>query len=68
MPSVHAWVLTAGSKVRRTGRHLMGLLERRFGPLDEPIRQRVRTADAETLLQWGERILTAATLAEVVGE
>ena len=47
---------------------LLRLLERRFGPLDEPIRQRVRTADAETLLQWGERILTAGTLEEVVGE
>ncbi len=40
-------------------------LELRFGPLDETSRARIRRADAETLLQWGERVLTAATLAEV---
>jgi predicted transposase/invertase (TIGR01784 family) len=41
------------------------LLERRFGPLAEPVRQRVRLADAETLLEWGDRILTATTLDEI---
>lgn len=47
---------------------LMRLLELRFGPLDEAIRSRVQEADAETLMRWGERILTAATAEEVVGE
>lgn len=46
---------------------LLRQMERRFGPLDEPIRQRLRVADAETLLQWGERVLTAATLEDVFG-
>lgn len=40
----------------------------RFGPLDEALRERVRTADADTLLLWGERILTAATAEDVVRE
>lgn len=40
----------------------------RFGLLEETLRERIRTADAETLLQWGERILTAATAEEVVKE
>ncbi len=47
---------------------LLRQLERRFGPLDEALRQRVRAADADTLLQWGERILTVNTLAEVMEE
>jgi hypothetical protein len=38
----------------------------RFGPLDDALRERIQTADSETLLQWGERILTAATAEEVV--
>jgi hypothetical protein len=44
---------------------LARLLERRFGALDETSRTRIFQADAETLLQWGERVLTATTLAEV---
>jgi len=40
----------------------------RFGPLADGLRERIQTADAETLLQWGERILTAATPEEVVKE
>jgi hypothetical protein len=45
---------------------LLRLMALRFGPLDEALRERVRAADAETLLQWGERILTAATAEDVV--
>jgi len=44
---------------------LLRLLERRFGPVDEVIRIRVRSADLQTLLTWGERILTAQTIEEV---
>jgi predicted transposase/invertase (TIGR01784 family) len=44
---------------------LLRLLERRFGPLDDAIRQQVKIADAEILLLWGERILTAQTIDEV---
>jgi len=44
---------------------LLRLLELRFGPLDETSGARVRRADAETLLRWGEKVLTAASLEEV---
>ena len=47
---------------------LARLLERKFGPLSARIRQRVDRADAETLLTWGERVLTARSLAEVFGD
>lgn len=41
------------------------LLERRFGSLTELARERVVQADSETLLRWGERVLTATTLEDV---
>ena len=44
---------------------LSRMLELRFGPLSEGNRAKVRAADADTLLRWGERILTAATAEEV---
>jgi hypothetical protein len=47
---------------------LLRLMERRFGPLNPNLRERVRTADADTLLVWGERLLTAATPAEILGD
>lgn len=46
---------------------LLHLLERRFGPVDETVRTRVRAADSQTLLTWGERILAAQTIGEVFG-
>ena len=47
---------------------LLRQLERRFGPLGESTRARVLAADPEQLLMWGERILSAETLADVFGE
>lgn len=47
---------------------LLRLLELRFGPIDADIRQRIQMADAETLLRWGERILTATTPEAVVSD
>lgn len=44
---------------------LLRQLELRFGPLTEADRARLVEANADTLLRWGERILTATTLAEV---
>jgi predicted transposase/invertase (TIGR01784 family) len=46
---------------------LIRLLERKFRPLPESARQRIASADAETLLVWGERVLDANTLDEVWG-
>ena len=44
---------------------LLRLLERRFGPVDEVIRTWVRSADSQTLLIWGEQILTAQMIEKV---
>jgi predicted transposase/invertase (TIGR01784 family) len=44
---------------------LLRLLERKFGRLDRQVRARVRAADAESLLAWGERVLTAESLEDV---
>ena len=37
----------------------------KFGPLDEASLARLAAADSDTLLVWGERVLTAANLATV---
>ncbi|HSM28807.1 MAG TPA: DUF4351 domain-containing protein [Thioalkalivibrio sp.] len=44
---------------------LLRQLALRFGVLPESAHAQVESADADTLLQWSERILTATTLDEV---
>jgi hypothetical protein len=44
---------------------LVRLLERKFGPVSEPLRRRLETADEETLLLWSDRILTATSLDDI---
>lgn len=45
---------------------LLRLLERKFGPPSEPVRDRIIQADAETLLCWFDLGLTAHSLDEVL--
>lgn len=45
---------------------LMRLIELKFGPPSEAVRAQINAADADTLLRWSERILTAQTLDEVL--
>ena len=45
---------------------LLRLMERKFGTVPENLRERIEKADADTLLDWSERILTAKTPEEVV--
>ncbi|WP_200252089.1 Rpn family recombination-promoting nuclease/putative transposase [Lamprobacter modestohalophilus] len=40
---------------------LLRQMERKFGPTDVRLRQQIQEADAETLLEWSDRILTAET-------
>jgi predicted transposase/invertase (TIGR01784 family) len=47
---------------------LLRQLARKFGPLPDRVADRVREADAETLLVWSERILTASRCEEVFGD
>ncbi len=47
---------------------LLKQLSRRFGPLPEAASARIQGAEAPQIETWAERVLTAATLAEVLGE
>lgn len=57
---------------RRDGRRegeaavLLLLIEHKFGSPDEAVRERIENADAETLLRWSARVLTAETVEEVL--
>ncbi len=46
---------------------LLRLLKRQYGPLAPEIEDRVRGAQADQLLDWGERLLTSGSLDEVFG-
>ena len=43
-------------------------LQRKFGPLTETALVFVYAADADLLLEWGERLLTAERLDDVFGD
>jgi len=47
---------------------LLRQLRSRFGVLPEDVTARLNTADAETLLRWSERVLSASTLDAVFAE
>ena len=44
---------------------LLQLLHLKFGSLAPEIESRVRSADANSLLEWGKRVLSAGTLADI---
>jgi hypothetical protein len=45
---------------------LLRQLRLKFGPLAPEVEDRVRSADADRLLEWGDRILTAESLQDVL--
>ena len=65
------WTLPWREEVRQEGRQegeatlLLRLFRRKFGSLDPVIEERVHSADAARLLEWGDRFVTANTLDEV---
>ena len=66
-------LMTAGEMLIQQGeargelRMLRKQLTLRFGPLTDAANARLEAADVPTLETWGERVLTAASLDEVVG-
>ena len=53
---------------RGEARILIALLRLRFGDLPAAYRERIESADADTLLRWSERVLTAAGLDEALAD
>jgi hypothetical protein len=44
---------------------LLRQLQLKFGPLGSEVEERVRSADADSLLEWSRRILSADTLDDI---
>jgi hypothetical protein len=44
---------------------ILRLSEQRFGALDDAVRQRIQSADTDTLLVWGDRLLSGQRIDEV---
>jgi predicted transposase YdaD len=69
--SIDRWNREIREEGRQEGRQEEGarvvlrLLRLKFGPLDPEIEERVHSADADRLLGWSERILTAESLQDV---
>jgi len=70
--SEDAWLLELPylRRIRAEGEAevLLRQLRVRFGALPEDVMARLKAADAETLLRWSERILSASTLDAVFAE
>lgn len=70
--TVSSYFQQARQQARQEGRQegearvLLRLLRLKFGDMPDAIRQRIEQADADTLLLWSERILTAERIEEVV--
>ncbi|HSS47963.1 MAG TPA: DUF4351 domain-containing protein [Thermoanaerobaculia bacterium] len=65
------WLEEGRQQGRQEGRQegeaelLLRMIERRFGPLSAADRARIQRVDAGALLIWGDRLLSARSLAEV---
>jgi hypothetical protein len=56
----------AEGQAEGSARLLLKLLQRKFGPLPESVIERVQSAEIEELDRWGERILSAQSLEDVL--
>ena len=73
--SIDRWNREIREEGREEGRHegrqegearlVLRQLRLKFGVLEPGIEDRVRAADADRLLEWGERILTAESLQDI---
>jgi predicted transposase YdaD len=65
--SIDRWNREIREEGRKEGeaRVVLRQLRLKFGPLEPGIEDRVRSADADRLLEWGERVLTAESLRDV---
>ena len=65
--SIDRWNREIREEGRQEGeaRVVLRQLRLKFGPLETGIEDRVRSADADRLLEWGERVLTAESMQDV---
>ena len=69
--SIDRWNREVREEGRQEGRQegearlVLRQLRLKFGPLGPEIEDRVRSADADRLLTWGERVLTAESLGDI---
>ena len=65
--NIERWDREIREEGRQEGeaRLVLRQLRLKFGPLEPEIEDRVRSADADRLLEWGERVLTAETLQDI---
>jgi hypothetical protein len=69
--SIDRWNRELREEGRQEGRQEEGArlvlrqLRLKFGPLEPALEERVRSADPDRLLEWGERVLTAESLQDV---
>ncbi len=72
--SIDRWNSQIREEGRQEGRQegearvVLRLLRLKFGPLTPETEERVRSADADRLLEWSERVLTAERLQDVFGD
>ena len=68
--SIDRWSREIREEGRQEGeaRLLLRLLHLKFGPLDPALEERVHSADADRLLEWGERVLTAERPQDIFGD
>ena len=65
--TVRKWEVEMKKEGRKEERRdfLLRMLEVKFGPVDAPTRDRIRKANSQHLLKWGECLVTAERLADV---
>ncbi len=47
---------------------LLRLLRLKFGEVPEVVRRKIQNTDPQTLLEWSDRVLTASSIEQVIGE
>ena len=58
----------ARGEARGEAAMLLRLLRLRFGEVPEVMRQKIQSADSQTLLEWSDRVLTATSIEQSIGE
>jgi len=64
----HEKIGEARGELRGAANVVLRLLARRFGAVPDDVERRVRSADADTVQRWGDRVIDAQSLDDVFAE